>query len=569
MARRRASRERLAPHGAGGEAPHGAGGTSLPGLGTGEAAVLFAVFAATALLVYAPALRGPFVSDDLHYVATNPYIRALSLENVRQILDPWSPASIFVVNYTPVHLLLHALQWQAFGAAPPGYHVTNVLLHALGSVLLTAVFRASGIGRFAAVAGGALFLLHPANVEAVAWISQLKTSACFVLSMATLLAFPRRPLLATPLFFLALLAKPTAAFLLPVAAVLVFVRPWRGRPPLRHLAWLGAWSLGFLLLSVAQLEVNRRSGAPDTALGPEGLARLPMVLGIALRYLWMSASSLGVSAFHEPPQRVSLADPWFLAALPVLAALAARTLWALRHRREEAAYWVWAAASFAPVSQIFPFLYPMADRYLYFILPGLLGGTLLLFRDLLDTKVPPALRPRAARAGLVLALGLCLVFALRSHTRAEIWRLPARLLVDAARHYPDGVSANLLRAKGAAREGDPAAAIAALRAANARGWNRFEQLESDPAFDPLRGDPRFQALVRDIAGWWIARSEQLEEPTQLELRVRGLAHRARGERTEAVAALEAALAKGGPIDDVIRQELAELRRLPPAAPAAP
>jgi hypothetical protein len=49
----------------------------------------------------------------------------------------------------------------------------------------------------------------------------------------------------------------------------------------------------------------------------------------------------------------------------------------------------------------------------------------------------------------------------------------------------------------------------------------------------------------------------------MELRVRALAHLARGEQQEAVAALEAALERGGPIDDRIRSELAEVRRRAP------
>jgi hypothetical protein len=534
----------------------------------GEAVWLFLAFAVVALGVYAPALQGPFVSDDLHYVATNPYVQALSFENVRQILDPWGPASVFVVNYTPVHLLLHAVQWSLFGPTVTGYHVTNVLLHALGSVLLVALFRASGVRRVGAILGGALFLLHPVNVEAVAWISQLKSSACFVLSAATLLAFPASPALATPLFFLALLAKPTASFLLPVAAVLVWVRLSRERTPVRHWVWLGLWTAGFLLLAVAQIEVNRRSGTPDAGLAAEGLARLRTVAAIALRYVVMSATSLGVSAFHEPERTIAASDPWFLAAIPTLALGAVRAFSSLRRRREEAVYWVWAAASFAPVSQIFPFLYPMADRYLYFILPGLLGAVLLALQDLLGT-LSPRLRERAPRAGVALGAALCLVFGLRSHARAEIWRTPALLLVDAARNYPEGVAANLLRAKRAAQEGDAKRAVAALRAAQARGYNRFEQLQGDPAYDPIRSDPAFRALVRDVAAWWIARADRLENPTQLELRQRALAHLARGENADAVAWLKAALARGGPIDARIRGELEEVRRLGAAQPLLP
>ena len=49
----------------------------------------------------------------------------------------------------------------------------------------------------------------------------------------------------------------------------------------------------------------------------------------------------------------------------------------LVRRREEGAWWLCAAVGFAPVSQFFPFEFPIGDRYLYFILPGLFGGVTL------------------------------------------------------------------------------------------------------------------------------------------------------------------------------------------------
>ena len=54
--------------------------------------------------------------------------------------------TVLVENYAPVHLVLHALEWQFFEAEVFGYHVVNVLLHALAALLLVPVFRRSGAG---------------------------------------------------------------------------------------------------------------------------------------------------------------------------------------------------------------------------------------------------------------------------------------------------------------------------------------------------------------------------------------------------------------------------------------
>ena len=80
------------------------------------------------------------------------------------------------------------------------------------------MFRETGIPGRAALAGGLFFLVHPANVEAVAWASQLKTLAALSLSLLALLGLRRWPPAALSLFALALLAKASALAALPMAA---------------------------------------------------------------------------------------------------------------------------------------------------------------------------------------------------------------------------------------------------------------------------------------------------------------------------------------------------------------
>jgi hypothetical protein len=533
--------------------------TAREGISAGGYALLFAAFLGAALAVYAPALGGPFVSDDHHYVANNVFVHELSFTNVGAILDPTGPAAINVVNYTPVHLLLHAVAWRAFGHDVEGHHVVNVVLHALSSVLLVALLLGSRLPRFAAFFGGAFFLLHPANVEAVAWISQLKSSSALALSLAALLAHPRRPALASVLFLLALLAKPTAACALPVAYLLEWTREGRVRS-----RWLALWCAIFAAYALAEFATHQRSGAAKTTLYDEPTVLVRTLAAFALRYLVMAATSYGTSAFHEPDPVTSWLDPWWLCSIPVLTLLGWRVVVVLRRRDLELAYWVWALVSFVPISQIFPFLYPLADRYLYFILPGLLGGALLAGREAqarlpaLGSRSPESTRRIAGGAGVALGVGAALVFAPRSMDRAAIWSSPLRLMADAAANYPDGVSAHLSRARGAAALRDVDAVVAAIRAAAERGYNRFEQLDADPALAPVRGHPRFRAVVNEIAAGWIESVRDREDPTQMELRMIAHAHSVRGETEAAIRVLRRALAIGGPRDAEIRADLARL-----------
>jgi hypothetical protein len=528
--------------------------TPLPGFPV--FALLWVAYVGVLLVVYAPALTGPFVSDDLHYVAANPFVHGLTFENVKAILAPYGPATVAVVNYSPVQLLLHASVWEVFGAEVHAHHVLNLLFHALGSLLLVPLLVRSRIPLPMAAFASVFFLLHPANVEAVAWISQLKTNASFALAMGAVLCHERRPGWGALLFALALGAKPNAAVALPLVFWLEFVRSGRVRVP-----WLAIWVVLFAAFAVVEFTAHQRAGAAQATLYDTPLVLVRTVAGLAVRYVLLGYTSFWTSAFHEPDPATSWDDPWFLASIPVLGLLGLRFVSTLRGRKEEAGYWAVALVSFGPVSQLFPFLYPFADRYLYFILPGLLGGTLLAVGELF-ARVPEEQRSPWVRSAAAFALLLCIGFAFQSYERARIWRAPALILADAARNYPNGVSARLARAKSAARLGDTATAVAELRGAVDRGYNRFEQLMTDPAFDPIRREPAFRGLLREIAFSWIEAGAGWTDPTQGELRKLASAHAVRGEREEAVALLRRALALEGPHADAIRGDLRKLGAAP-------
>jgi hypothetical protein len=533
------------------------GAAWLPRSPAARGAILWAGFALLALGLYASALRGPFFSDDLHYVSQNPYVTGPVLERWREILDPRGEPVTLTENYTPVHLLLHAAAWRLFGPAPAGHHVVNVLLHAGVAALLVALLRRSGLPALAALGGGAFFLVHPGVVEAVAWVSQLKSTSSLVFGLSALLLLERRPALATAAFVLALFAKPTSAFVLPVAVLFVWCRRGDGAEERRRWLWLGVWTALFAAFAWVEMIAFTRAVAGVAPIHPDPGVRLRTSLGFLARYAAMGATGFGASGFHEPLPALSPVDPWFLAALALIAGLGARTAVTLWRRREEGVWWSWAAIAFLPVAQIWPFPFPFADRYLYPILPGLIGGALLAAQDVgarLGLRRTPALR----RAGLVAALIVLAVLGARAADRARLFGRPELLVAESAAKYPHGVNANLQRARQAMQAGDAAGAVAALRGAYGRGYERFERILADPTYAPLHDRPDFQTVMRDMAGRWVARLGGRDDLSQAELFSLGVAHALRGEIAPARAALERALARGGPLDAQIRAQLAAL-----------
>jgi hypothetical protein len=516
---------------------------------------LFIGFAVVAVGLYERALAAPFVSDDYGYIVSHPHTETLDRESLREIFDPWGPAKLYTANYAPVHLLLTAVERELFGEYTLGYHIVNVALHALVAVLLVTWLWQLGVGRNLAVVAGLVFLVHPANVEAVAWSSQLKTLAAMAFSLAALLALRKLPAIATLLFLLALLTKSAALFVLPTAAAVAWTLG--GADGRRIFAWLTGWVAIAGLWAVPHLASFEHMTAVDIEAFDDPLVHLYTVASVGMRYVAMAATSYGVSAWQEPPPALVPMDPWVIGAVIVAIAILVRVAITLRTRSSELVFWVAAGAAFLPVSQIQPFAAPMADRYLYFMLPGLMGGCLLAARALaLRMQIDvPRLAPILGALALIAVFG----FGWRVSERVPLWQSESHLLLDAAIHYPEGSTAAFMRARRAAQDGEVEVAVAQLRLAAERGVDAFMALPQDPGLASLREEPAFDELLRELAGQWIARARARGYSTQPELRVLGIAHLQREEYHEAVEAFEAALDVGGPLDDYLQIDLEDAR----------
>jgi tetratricopeptide (TPR) repeat protein len=531
------------------------------GLSLCHAILLWFAFAAISLAVLQPALHGAFINDDYSLVVNHPYLNPFNQENLIAILNPFSDAAIHHSNYQPVTLLLYVLEKALFGSDTLGYHVINALIHALNCVLLVALLIATRVPRLAALLAGLIFAVHPANLEAVAWISQLKTDAALAFTLGAVLSQRRHPGLALALFALGLLTKASAMAALPMAAAL----SWSRRDAGRQWVWLAGWVVVAGLYAIPELGAQV---AIDGSPYPDHWVQIRSIFSFWARYLAMAATSYGVSAFQEPEPVHSILDLWWIGGLLAALLLGWRTIAALRARNAEAAYWILAATSFGPISQIWPFMHPMADRYLYFILPGLIGGFLLAAMEIracwceaiFDRETRTRWRSIATRG---VAFGTALVviaFGIRSHAHAGLWRDELLLLQSAALRYPDGANASYYRALQAAQQRDAETAVRELRAAAAISLGHMARFSADPRFEPISREPVFHELIDEIAGRWIEFAHARGLESQIWLRSTGQAHRVRSEYREAIDCFERALRLGGPLQSAILTDL-ELTRV--------
>lgn len=60
------------------------------------------------------------------------------------------------------------------GANPKIFHIANILIHILNGILIFLILSLLLKNNFASIAGALVFALHPVQVEAVAWVSELR-----------------------------------------------------------------------------------------------------------------------------------------------------------------------------------------------------------------------------------------------------------------------------------------------------------------------------------------------------------------------------------------------------------
>lgn len=139
----------------------------------------------------------------------------------------WAFTTIYADFWHPLTWISLMIDSQIYGLNAGGYHLTNLILHILSTLLLFWLFnRMTGtIGRSAFVA--ALFALHPLHVESVAWIAKRKDvlSAFFwMLTLCFYVYYTERPTIKRYLpvlfsFLLALMSKPMV-ITLPIIMIL-------------------------------------------------------------------------------------------------------------------------------------------------------------------------------------------------------------------------------------------------------------------------------------------------------------------------------------------------------------
>lgn len=389
--------------------------------------LLCAVIFVVTLGVFWPARGFDFVDvDDAAFVTENPMVqRGLALESVR-----WAFTSFHASNWVPGTFLSLMLDRSVFGPGPAGFHLTNILLHALDAALLGLLALRLGAGRAAAVLVALLFALHPMRVESVAWVSErkdvLSTAFWLVCTLAWVAWVRTRRRRDYALAVLALaLGLATKGMLVTLPATLLILDWWplRREEPWRRRVVEKLPLFGLALCGAAITLIAQGSGTSVTTLGVLGPAeRVANALVGYVTYLGRLLWPLELAYFYPHPAFVPPYAGWSAAriassALVFVAITAGAVALARRGHRFALAGWLWYTLTLLPVIGLVQVgMQSTADRYTYVPQIGLIA---------IVVGAGTAIARRHRRlAGPLLAGGAVVVAASAALTARELphWR---------------------------------------------------------------------------------------------------------------------------------------------------
>lgn len=342
---------------------------------------VFAALAVVCLVIYFQTIGFDFINlDDDIYVYENPFVaKGFDLANFK-----WALTAFHAANWHPLTWISHQLDVSFFGLQAGGHHAVNLFFHILNSILLYAVINKLTNAFWKSAIVAAIFAVHPAHVESVAWIAERKdvlSTFFWLLTTWSYLRFTSDTKnknifwLSVAFFALGLSAKP---MLVSLPFTLILLDYWA-------LERFDKWNASNLLpivkeklpffalaaISAAITIVAQKAGGAiqtvETISVPDRVSNA--VLSYA-KYILMLFYPVNLGVWYPFENNFSLAQ--MSLALVLLAGFTAICIWQIRTRKYLFVGWFWFLGTLIPVIGILQVgRQSLADRYTYIPYIGL------------------------------------------------------------------------------------------------------------------------------------------------------------------------------------------------------
>jgi tetratricopeptide (TPR) repeat protein len=339
-------------------------------------------------IAYSGIYRNEFIAfDDNMYITDNLHIRnGLSLEGVKWAFSFEDKLGIYWHPFTWLALMA---DYQILGPNSAAFHITNLLIHTLNSLLLFFILKRITGRIYPSGLAAMLFALHPLNVESVAWAAEMKTLASTLFGFLTLYSYARyverkrsgRYAACLVCFCVSLMFKPHLAAL-PFVMLLLDWWPLNrvdlskiSRETLSGIKVLVLEKAPFFILAAASITIAvvsmMRGGGIKQGTLPDLLFRVENALVSYAAYIFKLVVPIHLAVYYPNPASYELWKPVCAAALLIGASFA--MIREVPKRPWLAVGWLWfLGALFPMIGFVRGGLWPeMANRFTYFPMIGL------------------------------------------------------------------------------------------------------------------------------------------------------------------------------------------------------
>jgi len=372
-------------------------------------------------VTFSPILKNSFINwDDPAQLLENPLVRGFSARNLGKIFT-----TSVVSEYHPLVTAIFFFEYHLFGPNPYPYHLHSLILHLINGWLVFFLFYRLSDKIPVALAGSLLFLVHPFQVQAVAWISARKDLLFICFYLASFLSYyffqsdkKKSLYLLSLLFFICALLSKALAITLPVILLLwiysekkrITSRELKGILPFIFLALTTGW---FAL----RMQVVREPGS--AAHLDFSFENVILMFGNCKFYLLHLILPFNLSPIYIFPKSINFWEPPFFFSFFLIFSLLIG-LWLYRGNRSLVRGAVFFIITLFPVLRFIPFagVEVVAHRFIYLSGAGLfyIGGW-IFYR--LMRQGPRRIR----RYGIIILwTAIILSLAILSAHRCRLWK---------------------------------------------------------------------------------------------------------------------------------------------------
>ena len=355
------------------------------------------------MIAYKPVFGAGYIFDDHILIEKNPAIR--NIANVplffvsKEARIPFDYSGLQNDIFRPIQSVSYAISYRFWGGDPRPYHFENVILHILSGFMVYLMMRLITDGRGVASVTALFFLIHPVQVEAVAYLAEranLLSTFFFFLSFIIFVVAQEKPIsisrilnsVSLVFFALSVLSKESS-IVLPVIIFLysLLFKPCGEKSGMvcGH-AWPTALrkSLPYFILALIYLFTRTASLGKLAQIGGGGAAVPPVIIArIFSEYLSVFFFPVRLTFFRNFYIPFNIPPAQALIFLAVFIIFFWITMTALLKNRTMGFFLACYLASLLPVSNIIPIKSLIQERFFYlpsvFLAASLVYGVSLIF----------------------------------------------------------------------------------------------------------------------------------------------------------------------------------------------